>query len=231
MTDYKPALGEISADPPTINGKVNLTNTAGAINVPPFITEDERTDKVQQRQALEWSIARIITWLGLPLQSEEFEETPRRVTDMLLEFRQETDLAAILKRGFENPQATGALVVQDHIPFRGLCAHHFCPFYGRAAIGYIPHKRVVGLSKLTRLVQAAGVQAPSSQEAITNKIADVISDVMEPVGVIVITAANHTCMSVRGINAPGVVTKVSALRGNFLHVPALRQEFFSLVEV
>jgi GTP cyclohydrolase I len=112
-----------------------------------------------------------------------------------------------------------------------MCSHHLVPAVGWAAIGYLPHKRVVGLSKLTRLVQAAGTRKPSTQEEITNTIADTLHQTLECLGTIVITKAEHGCMSVRGVNAPGVYTSVSAVRGLFLTNPSAKQEFFDILKL
>jgi GTP cyclohydrolase I len=157
------------------------------------------------------------------------EETPERWARFFAEFNVPCDLLELMK-AFDHVEGSdvGAMVVQSGIPFRGLCEHHLLPFHGTCDLGYIPGSRVVGLSKLTRLVQAAGTRRPSIQERITNEIADTIRDGISPLGVIVVTRAEHTCMSIRGINAPGVITTVSALRGNYVHVPAARQEFMSL---
>lgn len=167
-----------------------------------------------------------------PSNSPHMAETALRVFRFWKEFSNRTvDLDAILKDGFENEDphaATGGMVVQKNIPFRGLCAHHLLPFVGRAAIGYLPRDRVVGLSKMARLVDACGTKEPSTQEAITNEIADVMEG-LNGNGTIVVTTAVHMCMVARGINAPGTETTCSAIRGNFIHSPGARQEFFALV--
>jgi GTP cyclohydrolase I len=167
----------------------------------------------------------------LELSGEDFDETPRRVAALLRSFNTGTPraLADILKTFSE--AAENVLVVQGHIPFKGLCAHHLVPFDGTAAIGYIPRKRKVGLSKLTRLVQAAGTLVPSTQEAITNLVADVLQDTLEPLGTGVITRSYHGCMSVRGVHAPDTWTKVTALRGQLLLNPHAKSEFLQMSEM
>lgn len=162
---------------------------------------------------------------------EDLLDTPRRIAEAYKEFYtfKNVPLVSVLKEGFENVSPDGGMVVQSDIPFRLLCPHHFMPAMGTAAIGYIARRRIVGLSKLTRLVQAAGTTRPDTQEAVTNNIANALVEGLDPVGVIVITKAVHSCMSTRGINAPGVATSVSAVRGVFRDVPAARQEFFSLI--
>ena len=167
------------------------------------------------------------------IDNEHFRDTPKRVFKFWQEFiNPDVDLTAILKNGFgdDSPHTeTGAMVVQTNIPFRGLCAHHLLPFIGKATIGYLPRERVVGLSKMARLVDAAGTRLPSTQEEITNLIADTMHKGLQTNGVIVVTNAIHMCMAARGVNAPGTETRVSAIRGNFIHSPAARTEFFQVV--
>jgi GTP cyclohydrolase I len=165
------------------------------------------------------------------LESEHFRETPARWAKMMQSFVQfrEEDLAAILKAGFEETQ-DNILVVQTSIPFSGMCAHHLLPFWGTASVGYIPRKRVVGLSKLARLVVAAGRVSPTTQEHITNLIADTLFGTLEPIGVGVISRAAHGCMAVRGVNAPQTTTTVNALRGQILLNPTARQEFMQAAQ-
>lgn len=175
-------------------------------------------------------VHQLLSAIGLDPTSEGLRETPRRVAGYLREFTQQFDSERVLKDGFDNPEgATGGMVVQDPIPFRGCCEHHLLPFHGSAAIGYIPKKRIVGLSKLTRLVQGVGTRKPSTQEEISNTIADILDSHLQPVGVIVVTKAIHTCMAVRGVNAPNVETRVSAVRGAFRDVPSARAEFFDIL--
>jgi GTP cyclohydrolase I len=182
-----------------------------------------------RRRAVTSAMANILYFWGLK-DAPGMEETPARWMRFFEEFNQPVDLQEMMKAfDHESGSDVGAMVVQSGIPFRGLCEHHLLPFYGTCDLGYIPGSRVVGLSKLTRVVQAAGTSRPSIQERITNQIADAIHKGISALGVIVVTRAEHTCMSVRGVNSPGVKTIVSALRGNFVHVPAARQEFLSLV--
>ena len=168
--------------------------------------------------------------MGVDGDSEHFAKTPERVATMLMSFVQHTegDLREILSTGFEETE-DNIIVVQTNIPFKGLCAHHLLPFFGTAAVGYIPRRRVVGLSKLTRLVQAAGTITPSTQEHVTNLIANALFEAMEPLAAGAITTALHGCMAVRGVNAPTTKTTVQALRGQFLLNPAAREEFLDAV--
>ena len=167
--------------------------------------------------------------LGVDLEDENFEDTPRRLVSYLEEFMQGGDPTEVLRTGFSIDNETSGMVIEKDIPFRGMCAHHLAVFYGKVHIGYIPNGRVVGLSKLCRLVELVGTKAPSLQEFITDEIADSIKEVLEPRGVIVVASAVHTCMSCRGVRAMGVETITSAVRGVFRDVPAARQEFLSLI--
>lgn len=185
---------------------------------------------------MEELIHAILVELGLdPDQDAGIAETPKRVAKMLRSFTQGGVLRDELGTVFRSPYTASAshkmppMVVQDKIPFRGLCEHHLLPFYGEAALGYIPTDKIVGLSKLVRLVQAAGVQRPSIQERITNDIADTLHGGLNAAGAIVVVKAEHMCMAVRGVNAPGVRTMTSALRGLFEEDTAARAEFYSLV--
>lgn len=180
----------------------------------------------------------IVKLLGLDPEGQHFAKTPDRVAKVLRAYVQPVDLEAILSDGFaddeeeEDEAHEKALVVQTSIPFMGLCAHHLLPFFGFAAVGYLPRERVVGLSKLTRLVYAAGHMAPTTQEAITKSVADTLynSKIIKPGGVAVLTSALHGCMAVRGVESPGTRTIVSVVRGDFVDVPALETKFTELAK-
>ncbi len=190
------------------------------------IDDDDWTQVAQHD--IEKSVEQLLEALDLDWEDDpHFRETPRRVAKMLLSFRQEQSLRAILETGWEH-SSDDLMVVQTLIPFRGLCAHHLLPFWGTAAVGYIPHGRIVGLSKLTRLVAAAGTQQPTTQEAITQEVADTLMDVLKPDGVGVLTTALHGCMAVRGVLAPSTSTTASVMRGSLLTETAARNEFLAL---
>ena|ERR1700761_5685705 len=180
-------------------------------------------------------VAAILEMFGHDLfHDESMKETPERFIKYLAEFHKgEPNVEAIFKQGFEADTAAGGIhgmVAQSNIPFRAVCEHHLLPMFGHAAIGYIPNQRVIGLSKLARIVDAYGTARPSLQERIAEKIADAFD--RPPVaakGVIVIIKAEHGCMACRGVNKPGVVTTTSVVRGVIRDVPAARQEFFNLI--
>jgi GTP cyclohydrolase I len=110
-----------------------------------------------------------------------------------------------------------------------MCEHHFLPFYGVAHIGYIPRGRVVGISKIARVVETFA-RRPQLQERLTSQIADVINEVLEPSGVGVVLEASHLCMIMRGVKKPGSLVLTSANRGIFRTQLATREEFISLVQ-
>ncbi len=120
------------------------------------------------------------------------------------------------------------LVVLRDIPFASVCEHHLLPFTGHVHIGYVPRGRVVGLSKLARLVEGYA-RRPQVQERLTSEIADVLTEELQPDGCGVVIEATHTCMTIRGIQKPGTTMITSAIRGSFQRRPETRAEFFSIV--
>ncbi len=120
------------------------------------------------------------------------------------------------------------LVVLRDIPFASVCEHHLLPFTGRVHIGYVPQGRVVGLSKLARLVEGYA-RRPQVQERLTSEIADVLMEELQPDGCGVVIEATHTCMTIRGIQKPGTTMITSAIRGGFQRRAETRAEFFAIV--
>jgi GTP cyclohydrolase IA len=219
-SEGKIGIGQVRERPRSEGG---LSVPVGRMNGDATASPNNRRDSVYQ------AVEALMRVLPIELSPEAQRETPRRLTDYLLEFCQPVDAMAILKEGFENLPRDGGMVVQQNIPLRGLCEHHFAPFFGYAHIAYLPRKRVVGLSKLARLVDAIGTASPSMQERMSDVIADILDNGMEPNGVMVVTEAMHTCMSVRGVHAPGVITTSSALRGLFLMNPTAKSEALALM--
>jgi GTP cyclohydrolase IA len=159
--------------------------------------------------------------------------TPERFVKYLREFMQPSNLEELMGEGFDavHDKSTilGGIVTQSGIPFRAICEHHLLPMLGVAHVGYIPRSKVFGVSKLTRLVEAIGTEKPSIQEAITERIADILYNHLDSVGSIAVINATHSCMSCRGVAAPSVITSTSCVRGAFRDVQSARQEFFDLV--
>jgi GTP cyclohydrolase I len=176
----------------------------------------------------------LMSALGFNLADENFTDTPERFVRYLLEFRPNgEDPKAILATGFgaEEHETYRGMVVQCNIPFRTVCPHHLLPVLGKAHVAYIPNDRVVGLSKLTRVVQAVGLTEPQMQETATDRIAATFEAALKPKGVMVMIQARHMCMEGRGVAVSGVPTVTSSIRGNFLVVPAAKEEFMQIVKL
>ena len=130
---------------------------------------------------------------------------------------------------FPNSEGMDEIVAMRDIPFVSVCNHHVIPFVGKAYIGYIPNKKIVGLSKLARVVHyyARRLQV---QERLTHQIAERLQEELEPAGVAVVLEAEHFCMTVRGVQTPGTVTITSAMRGAFIdHTKTAKAEFMQLI--
>ena len=168
--------------------------------------------------------AQLLRGLGADLDREGMERTPARLVDALLEM---TTPRAFALTTFPNEEQYDELVLVRDIRFASLCEHHVLPFTGVAHVGYLPSDRIVGLSKLARVVEHAsrGLQV---QERITVEIADLLERELRPRGVGVVLEAEHLCMSLRGATVPGSVTCTSALRGLLRDDARSRQEFLSL---
>jgi len=178
------------------------------------------------RAAAQRAAADLLAALGADLASDGLRETPRRMVDAYAElltphpFRPTT---------FPNEEGYDELVLVRAIPFHSLCMHHMLPFHGVAHIGYLPAERIVGLSKLARVVElfARDLQV---QERLTTQIADWIQEQLAPKGVGVVLEAEHLCMSLRGVQKFGATTVTSALLGQVRDNPSTRQEFLSLTK-
>lgn len=155
-------------------------------------------------------------------------ETPRRIADMYAEIfgGLQIDPAEYLKVGFE--VAHDEMVILRNIPFYSMCEHHFLPFHGEAHVGYVPDGRVVGISKLARVVEGFA-RRPQIQEQLTSQIAEAIMETLQPDGVAVVIEAEHLCMTMRGVKKPGSRMITSAMRGEFRQSSVTRAEFLSLV--
>lgn len=157
--------------------------------------------------------------------------TPERVARMFMEeiYCNGDPLEAELDALFVEKTSAREMIIVMDIPFASWCEHHLVPYMGLAHVGYIPHSGLVGLSKIARLVQAAG-RGFTIQERVTDRVADALDKVLKPSGVIVVIEAIHTCMIVRGIKAYPAKTATSAIRGVFRDSEAARVEFFALLQ-
>ena len=178
---------------------------------------------------IEQAIASLIEAVGEDPKREGLLDTPKRVADLYSEFFSGLgmDPAEELKVGFE--EGYHEMVILKDLPFYSLCEHHFLPFYGTAHIGYIPNGRVVGASKLGRVLDIIA-KRPQLQERMTTQIADVVYQTLQPEGVAVVVQAEHLCMTMRGIKKPGSQVVTCATRGRFRRSAATRAEFLALVQ-
>ena len=162
--------------------------------------------------------------LGADLGAEGLTETPRRVAAAFAEL---LTPAPFRPTTFPNDEGYDELVVARSIPLRSLCQHHLLPFWGVAHVGYLPGERIIGLSKLARVVElfARDLQ---TQERLTSQIAGWLEEHLSPLGVGVVVDAEHLCMTVRGVKAAGARTVTSALRGQVRDDPRTRAEFLAL---
>ena len=155
-------------------------------------------------------------------------DTPLRFLKYLAEFRQPFNKKKVFGSIFDIDEGDNEIIVQKGIPFRMMCEHHLLPAFGTAALGYIPKTRILGLSKMARLVDAVAVERPSLQEHIAKRIVNHMEESLKPLGTMLIIKAQHGCMACRGVNKPNVDTVTSTLAGVFRTDPAARQEFLTL---
>ena len=165
--------------------------------------------------------------LGVSLESESLRDTPARMARAYAELfsPRPFDLTT-----FPNDEGYDELVMARDIPLRSVCEHHLLPFVGVAHVGYLPGERILGLSKLARIVEHFASR-PQVQERLTKQIADWLDRSLEPAGVGVVIEAEHLCMTLRGVRAAGSRTITSTLLGTLRHDPRSRAEFFDLVGV
>lgn len=172
--------------------------------------------------------------LGFDLESDGLRATPRRWVKAFAEMTRgyEEDPQAILSTSFEGGGYDQLVLLKD-ITFASTCEHHLLPFVGHAHVGYVPNERVVGLSKLARLVDCFARRL-QIQERMTKQIADAIEAVLKPRALGVMVEATHSCMAIRGVGKPGAVMVTSDLRGLFRNdesgSAAARAEFFALID-
>jgi GTP cyclohydrolase I len=195
-------------DPPERPAPLRVVRERGPIDVP----------------AAERAVSDLLRALGRDPASPHLAETPRRVVDSFAELLggPQFDLTT-----FPNDEGYNELVLATALPVRSLCEHHLLPFAGVAHIGYLPGERILGLSKLARVLElfARDLQV---QERLTQQVADWLRDNLAPRGVGVVIEAEHLCMSLRGVRAPGSRTITSALHGVLRDDARSRGEFFSL---
>lgn len=186
-------------------------------------SEDER------RRAME-AVKELIRWIGDDPAREGLVDTPQRVVDAFLEYFKGYEECAdtYLQRTFEQVGGYDEIVLLRDIPFHSHCEHHMAPIIGKAHVAYLPRDRVVGISKLARVVHAYAKRL-QVQERLTAEIADCVQRVLEPVGVAVVIEATHACMTCRGVETPGVIMTTSRMMGSFREDSRSRTEVLKLM--
>lgn len=184
---------------------------------------DPRIDQISAH------VKEIIRILGLsPETDQNLKDTDRRVAKMYLEIFSGLEEGNFPKlTTFPNDEGYQAMVIEKEIPFYSMCAHHFVPFYGHGHIAYIPQDRIIGLSKLPRILEFFA-RRPQLQERLTEQVAGVLWEELKPLGVMVVVEARHLCVEMRGVKKPGSVTVTSAIRGVFKQ-KAVREEMLDLL--
>jgi GTP cyclohydrolase I len=200
-------------------------NIAHPKPAPAAATSDRPT-----REEAEAAVRTLLRWAGDDPTREGLQQTPSRVVRSYEEFfaGYDIDPVALLETTFEETDGYDEIVLLRDIRLESYCEHHMVPIIGRVHVAYLPHHRVVGISKLARVVEAYGKRL-QIQEKLTSQIANTINDILQPRGVAVIIEAEHQCMSTRGVHKSGVSMVTSKMLGAFREDPTTRRELLSMV--
>ena len=190
-----------------------------------------KSTKISENQALE-AVKTLIRWTGDNPEREGLKETPKRVIRSYKDFFSgyNSDPREILSKKFKEVEGYDEIIILKNIRLESHCEHHMVPFIGTAHVGYLPKNKVVGLSKLARLVEAFAKRL-QIQEKLTAQIANAIDEVLQPKGVGVIIEASHLCVATRGIHKPDSKMVTSRMLGTFRSDQATRKEFLELVGI
>jgi GTP cyclohydrolase I len=188
------------------------------------------SDERPTREQAEAAVRTLLLWAGDDPEREGLRDTPSRVTRAYREFfvGYDTDPVAVLERTFEETDGYDEIVLLRDIRLESTCEHHMAPIIGRVHVAYLPHRRVVGISKLARVVDAYAKRL-QIQEKLTAQIANTIQEVLEPRGVAVVIEAAHQCMTTRGVHKPGVTMVTSRMLGAFRDDPTTRRELLAMI--
>ena len=204
-----------------MNELVRLDRSSGNSN-----TQESTPSQSQVEKAFR----EVFRWIGEDPDRDGLRETPNRMARAFQEYfagyRQDPE--QILQKTFEETDGYDEMVVLRGIPFESHCEHHVAPIIGRAWVAYVPDRRVVGISKLARVVEAYAKRL-QIQERLTAQVANTIEKVLKPQGVAVVIKATHHCMSSRGVHMHGTDMVTSRMLGCFRDNPMTRQEFMSMV--
>jgi len=195
----------------------------------PKLSNDSQIPRPSRAEAEE-AIRTLLKWAGDDPSREGLRDTPARVARAFEDWFSgyDVDPEGYLRRTFEEVAGYDDMIVLRDIRFESHCEHHLAPIIGRAHVGYLPTKRVVGISKLARVVEAYARRL-QVQEKMNAQIARCIQRVLEPKGVAVVIQAEHQCMTTRGVHKPGVVMVTSTMLGDFRTNPMTRREFLSVI--
>jgi GTP cyclohydrolase I len=182
------------------------------------------------RDEAEDAVRTLLRWAGDDPSREGLLDTPARVVRSYEEFFSGYDLdpEELLKRTFEETDGYDEMVLLKDIRFESHCEHHMAPIIGKVHIAYLPKTRVIGISKLARLVELYAKRL-TIQEKMTSQIANALNNTLQPEGVAVVIEAAHQCMTTRGVHKPGVSMVTSRMLGAFRENPSTRREFLSMV--
>jgi GTP cyclohydrolase IA len=194
----------------------------GRVTVTPLRVARQRPHR--DLAAAEQAAAAFLVALGVDLDSPSVADTPARMARAYAELLTAREFHLTT---FDNDEGYDELVVARAIPIRSVCEHHMLPFVGVAHVGYLPGERILGLSKLARVVELFA-HGPQVQERLTRQIADWLATHLRPQGVGVVIEAEHLCMTLRGVQAVGTSTITSTLLGTLREDPRSRAEFFTL---
>ncbi|HXS49970.1 MAG TPA: GTP cyclohydrolase I FolE [Sphingomicrobium sp.] len=190
----------------------------------------ESLPKVEVPKNVEEAIRTLIRWTGDDPDREGLLDTPRRVARAWREYARgyQEDPAVHLSRTFEEVGGYDEIVLLKDIPFQSHCEHHMAPIIGKASIAYLPNDRVVGISKLARVLHGFSRRL-QVQERLTAQVADAIWQHLQPKGVAVVIEASHACMTARGVQTPGVMMTTSRMMGTFREDERSRREVLALM--
>ena len=196
----------------------------------PLSRSEEAAPRRPTQAEAEEAVRTLIRWAGDDPSREGLLGTPERVVRAYLEFFSgyDSDPVEILQRTFEEIEGYDEMVVLRDIRFESHCEHHMAPIIGRAHIAYLPRNRVVGISKLARVLDVYSRRL-QIQEKLTAQIANTINEVLQPEGVGVVIDASHQCMTTRGVHKPGTTMVTSHMLGRFRSDPKTRREFLAII--
>jgi GTP cyclohydrolase I len=206
-----------SCDPASLDGLEAARFESDGMNL-------EASGRPADLAAARRAAAEFLTALGIDLDQDGLRDTPARMARAYAEL---FDPPPVRLTTFDNAEGYDELVIARAIPFRTVCEHHLLPFSGVAHVGYVPAERILGLSKLARLVEHFAAR-PQTQERLTRQVADCLAERLRPRGAGAVLEAEHSCMTVRGVRATGATTVTSALLGSLRTDERARAEFFAL---